>query len=67
MERTIQHNIPICPKCSSLMRKQYGEDDVHFICVDCKSRWKVIGTGQAEIEVVITDNLERTIDNGKED
>lgn len=55
MTLAMQQNVPMCPSCSALMftRGQYGS--LYFICGDCKSIFKVIGNGRADIEIIVTD------------
>jgi hypothetical protein len=35
--------------------KRYQNLEAYFYCVDCKQILKVIGTGTAEIELIVTD------------
>ena len=41
----------ICPKCSGMLKKCGGE--VRFRCLDCDSRFEVIGFGATEKELVL--------------
>lgn len=34
--------------------------DVYYCCCDCKKILKVIGTGTAEIELIVTDGKEKS-------
>lgn len=53
----IQQNVPICPNCSAMMWKRYQGNHLYFICNDCKEIFKVIENGQAEIELLATNNV----------
>lgn len=55
MNYVISQNVPMCPKCSALMSKFHG-DHLYFRCNDCGSRFQVIDIGQAEIELVISED-----------
>ncbi len=58
MTITMQQNVPICPRCSALMITRYQYNNLYFVCQDCKAIFKVIGKGQAEIELIVTDERE---------
>lgn len=57
MVKILQQNVPTCPICSAMMHKRLYQDHLYFICNDCKSIWKVLEKGQAEIELVVSNNL----------
>lgn len=61
MVTTISQNVPICPACKAMMHKRHYGYSVYFICADCKSIWKVLDEGKAEIELVISDNQFDTV------
>ena len=63
MNYVIQQNVPTCPKCSALMFARHQYDNLYFSCGDCKLILKVIDNGQAEIELIVTDDMEQ--DNGQ--
>ena len=56
MVKILQQNVPMCPVCGALMKRRHYGEHTYFICADCKAIWKVLDGGQAEIELVITDN-----------
>lgn len=56
MITTISQNVPICPKCKAAMHKRIYGYSKYMICADCKSIWQIVGNGQSEIELVISDN-----------
>ncbi len=51
----ITQHVPMCPKCSALLNRREQGGSHYFYCVDCKSIYKVIGVGEAEIELIVTD------------
>ena len=57
MIKTISQNVPMCPVCAALMRRRTHDEHVYFVCRDCNSIWAVALGGQAELEVIITDNV----------
>lgn len=54
----MQQNVPMCPKCSALMITRNQYNNLYFVCQDCNAVFKVIGKGQAEIELIVTDEGE---------
>ena len=61
MKYTIQSNVPRCPYCSGYLfpvtQKDKQDKEHHYmICYDCASPFEVVSGGQAEIELVITDD-----------
>ena len=54
----LQSNVPRCPKCSALMYRREQDGRLFMICADCLKVYEVIDSGQAEIEVTISDNKE---------
>ena len=58
MNYIISQNVPICPDCSGLMLKRHQADDIYYHCTDCVKILKVIGTGKAEIELIVSDGRE---------
>lgn len=54
----MQQNVPMCPKCSALMITRHQYNNLYFVCQDCNTVLKVIGKGQAEIELIVTDERE---------
>ena len=64
----LQQNVPMCPRCSAMMHKRMANGHLYFICGDCKGIWKVLDNGQAEIELLVSDNefeLLEDVDDGK--
>lgn len=59
---TIHQNVPMCPKCSALMAQRHQCNHTYYFCHDCLGIYKVIGTGKAEIELIVTDREERQIE-----
>lgn len=57
MNYIVQQNVPMCPHCSALMTKVRGVE-VFFRCNDCASKFQIVGIGQAEIELIVTDGEE---------
>lgn len=55
----INQNVPICPKCKAGLSRAVQDKDVYYFCLDCMSIYKVIGTGKAENELIITDRYEK--------
>lgn len=55
MNYLISQNVPICPDCSGLMLRRHQALDTYYCCNDCMKILKVIGTGKAEIELIVTD------------
>ena len=58
MNYLISQNVPMCPDCSGLMLKRYQAEVSYYHCSDCMKILKVIGTGTAEIELIVTDGRE---------
>lgn len=58
MVTIILQTVPICPECQAMMFKRHQQNDVYYICHDCKNILKVIGQGKAENEVIVTDGKE---------
>lgn len=58
MIATIQMNVPRCPKCSAHMIHGTVEGEIVYICNDCNAKFYVRGNGQAEIELIISDDKE---------
>lgn len=54
----ITQTVPICPNCKAMLCKRHQDNNVFYFCYDCMKIYKVIGTGDAEIELVITDKEE---------
>ena len=50
----ILQTVPICPECQALMLKRYTSS-VFYFCTDCKNILKVIESGKAENELIVTD------------
>lgn len=53
----ISQNVPMCPICKAKMEKLYRYGRMFFNCNDCNKVLHVIGIGQAEIELICSDNL----------
>lgn len=51
----ITQTVPICPECQAFMFKRHQQNDVYYVCADCKKIYRVIGVGSAEIELIVTD------------
>lgn len=60
MNYLISQNVPICPECQGLLMKRYQNLEAYFYCVDCKTILRIIGTGKAEIELIVTDGKEKS-------
>ena len=58
MNYIISQNVPICPECSGLMLRRHQINDTYYHCVDCLKILKIVGTGKAEIELIVTDGKE---------
>lgn len=56
----IQQNVPMCPECSSLMSTRHQDGKLFFFCHDCLHIYKVIENGQAEIELLVSDEQEES-------
>jgi len=54
----LQSNVPRCPKCSALMFQRIQDGKVYNVCNDCLTIYQIIDEGQAEIEILISDNKE---------
>lgn len=54
----ILQTVPICPECQALLFKRHQHNDVYYVCTDCMKIYKVIGVGQSEIELLVTDKEE---------
>lgn len=52
----LQSNIPRCPKCSAMMYRREQDEKLYMICADCLKVYEIIDCGQAEIELLITDD-----------
>ena len=50
----ILQTVPICPNCQAMMLKRY-QNVVYYFCTDCKKILKVIESGKAENELIVTD------------
>ena len=55
MKSIIQMNVPRCPHCSALMYHVLRYGHLFYICANCLTTWQVIGTGQADIELEVSD------------
>jgi len=51
----ILQTVPICPKCQAMMLKRYQGGVAYYFCADCKKILKVIDSGKAENELIVTD------------
>lgn len=51
----ITQHVPICPNCSAMLFKRHQASDIFFVCADCLQIFRLIGTGEAEIELKVTD------------
>ena len=60
----ILQTVPICPKCQAMMLKRY-QNVVYYFCADCKKILKVIDSGKAENELIVTDGSEDEQNNNK--
>ena len=60
----ILQTVPICPKCQAMMLKRY-QNVVYYFCADCKKILKVIDSGKAENELIVTDGREDEQNNNK--
>jgi len=58
----LQSNVPRCPKCSALMFQRIQNDKFYHICNDCLSIYQTVDNGQAEIEIIISDNNDKIVD-----
>ena len=61
MKYTIQSNVPRCPYCSGymfeLLKTDKNNKEHHYmVCYDCLSPFRVLSGGQAEVELLITDD-----------
>lgn len=65
MPVVISQNVPECPKCAAAMHKRAQGEHIYYICTDCKSIWQVLGGGQSEVELMVSDILERMQDDGR--
>ena len=51
----ITQTVPMCPECSVMMSSRVSKGRWFFFCHDCLKILEVIGTGKAEIELIVTD------------
>ena len=51
-EYVITCHVPICPHCGAGLIKKFFNDQILFICNDCKAAFKIISKGQSEHEFV---------------
>lgn len=58
MNYLISQNVPTCPECSAMMLKRHQANESYFHCVDCMKILKIVGTGKAELELIVTDKWE---------
>lgn len=54
MKSIIQMNVPRCPHCSALLYHETRDEKLFYICANCLTIWQVIGPGQAEIELEVS-------------
>lgn len=47
----IQDGIRVCPLCKGTLKKITLNQDMTFICVDCRRQFHVIDDGQSEREL----------------
>jgi len=55
----MQSNIPKCPHCAAIMMVRHQQDNVFYYCQDCFALFRIIGKGQIDNEVVISDEGEK--------
>ena len=51
----ISQHVPMCPECSAMMSMRHQNNVMYYFCNDCKSIFQFIGNGQAENELIVTD------------
>ena len=56
----ITQTVPICPSCAAMMCKRYQCNEIFYFCIDCLKVYRVIGTGKAEIELIVSDEKEES-------
>ena len=57
----IQQNVPMCPKCASMMWQRFQGKDLYYICHDnIEHIFKIESVGQTEIELIVSDKKEET-------
>lgn len=54
-EVMVQDNVRVCPLCSGALKKITVNQDISFICVDCRRHFTVIDFGQScrELKCVV--------------
>lgn len=57
MRTIMQSNIPRCPQCSSGMMLRYQDNHIFYYCEHCGILYKVLGKGQIDNEILISDNI----------
>ncbi len=63
MKYTINQKVPSCPVCAAGMHKRANMHLNHtqlggiYICNDCNGIYRVLGVGQIENEIVVSDNV----------
>ena len=45
---TLWLDVPICPNCKSIMRRQDNQQTSELICWDCKSRFELVEQGPSD-------------------
>lgn len=53
----MQSHIPRCPECSSSMTSRVQDEHVYFYCEHCLKLYRIIGNGQIDNEILISDNV----------
>ena len=47
----IQDGVRVCPVCKGTLKKFTINQEMRFVCVDCKTVFKVLDDGQSEREL----------------